>query len=271
MKLATLIVFTFAVAAGQEFEVASIKPSPPPEGPRIRVDMDGGPGTSDPTTFSCRNCSLSMLVMKAYDLKYYQVEGLGSRSSELYEIAAKVPGETTRAQFRVMLQNLLADRFKMTLHRDKKQMQAYDLIIGRNGTKLRKSITDPVSKENALPSAGAPQKITLDRDGFPTLPPGRDGMVSIRGRARMQGLSETMEQLADKISNQLDAPVIDSTKLQGKYDFSLYWAAESTEPDNSGPNIFSAIQSQLGLQLKRKKTPVTIIVIDHIDSAPSGN
>ena len=56
-------------------------------------------------------------------------------------------------------------------------------------------------------------------------------MISVRGRARMQGVSETMEQLTSKISNQLDMPVIDSTELQGTYDFSFYWAAESTEPD----------------------------------------
>lgn len=212
-----------------------------------------------------------MLVMQAYDVKYYQVEGLNSRSDELYEIAAKLPRDTTKAQFRVMLQNLLTDRFKMTLHRDMKQMQAYDLIVGKNGAKLRESVVDAASKDDVLPPAATPRKITLDRDGFPILPPRQDGMVSVRGRARMQGVSETMEQLANKISNQLDMPVVDSTHLQGRYDFSLYWAAESTDPDYSGPSIFSALESQLGLQLKPRKIPLTFIVIDHIDAVPSGN
>jgi uncharacterized protein (TIGR03435 family) len=69
MKLAAVIAVTFAAAYGQEFEVASIRPSPLQNGPRIRVRMEGGPGTNDPTRFSCR-CSLSVLVMEAFNVKY---------------------------------------------------------------------------------------------------------------------------------------------------------------------------------------------------------
>jgi bla regulator protein blaR1 len=81
-----------------------------------------------------------------------------------------------------------------------------------------------------------------------------------------------MDALAAKIENQLDLPVVNSTGLLEKYDFSLYWAAESaTGSDNSGPNIFSALESELGLKLSPKKASVPLILIDHIDSAPTGN
>src|SRR5215469_2790652 len=96
----------------REFEVASVRPSPQPSAPRIKVTFDGGPDTSDPTRFSCRNCSLARLVMHAYNVEYYQVVGLNSRSEDLYDIAATIHARATKDQFRSMLQNLLSDRFK---------------------------------------------------------------------------------------------------------------------------------------------------------------
>jgi uncharacterized protein (TIGR03435 family) len=251
MKFAMLTAFAVAAIYGQEFEVASIRAAPPPAGPRIRVGMDGGPGTGDPTTFSCR-CSLSMLVMEAYGVKYFQVAGLGSREGELYDIGAKVPAGATREQFRVMLQKLIAERFGMTLHRGSREMQAYDLVVAKNGPKMKESV----------------ERVNLDQEGFPKIPAGQAGMVSVKGRARMQGIGETMPQLAARISNQLDLPVMDSTRLVGTYNFSLYWAAES---DSSGPSIFSAVEAQLGLKLSSRKEAVPIVVVNHIDAVPGGN
>ena len=271
MKHAALLVLVFASANGQEFEVASIRPSAPPDGQRIRVDFDGGPGTPSPTRFTCRNCSLSMLVMRAYNVEYHQVAGLNSRSSELYDIAAEVPEGAKKAEFRFMLQKLLSDRFRMTVHQETKEMQAYELIVAKNGPKIRESPPETSAKEIAsLPRPEAPQ-ISLDREGFPILPAGKAGYASVKGRARMQVFNETMDQLSSRISNQLDMPVANATGLSGRYDFSLYWA-DTLEPTNdAGPNLFSALESQLGLRLIGKKAPVTIIVVDHMDRVPSEN
>jgi uncharacterized protein (TIGR03435 family) len=271
MKLAASVVLAFATIYGQEFEVASIRPSPPQNSQRIRVQMDGGPGTNDPTRFSCR-CSLSMLVMEAYAVKYYQVAGVGSRESEIYDIAAKVPLGTTREQFRIMLQKLLAERFHLVLHRGTRKMQAYDLSVAKSGPKMKRSVAEGASADNTEPPVPDRSKISLDQEGFPILPAGRSGMLYMAGKVRMQGVGETMDQVAAKIENQLDLPVVNSTRLLGKFDFSLYWATESvTGADNSGPSLFSAVESQLGLKLSPRRESMPLIVIDHIDSAPSGN
>lgn len=212
-----------------------------------------------------------MLVMEAYDVKYFQVTGLGSRESEIYDIVAKLSPESTRKQFRVMLQNLLAERFHLALHRGERQMQAYDLIVSKSGPKIKRSDSQGASRRNNLLDAADRSKTYLDQEGFPVLPPGRIGMLSIDGKARMQGLAENMDQLAARIELQLDLPVVNATGLLGEYDFSLYWAAESAAGGDSGPSIFSAVESQLGLKLDPRKVSVPLIVIDHIDSAPSGN
>ena len=268
MKLALFTALCVRYLSGQEFDVVSIKPSAPPSSQRIRVTFEGGPGTADPTRFSCGNCSLSLLVMRAYDVEYHQVAGLNSRT-EFYDIAAKVPEGATKDQFRVMLQKLLSNRFKMSLHRDMKQMQAYELVVGKNGPKMKESVPEGTVQEATVSSSS---RIVLDPEGFPILPTGQSGYASVNRRARMQVFNETMDQLASRISNQLDMPVINATGLAGRYDFGLYWAGQSVDgTDAASPNLFSAVESQLGLRLQTRKIAVTIIVIDHVDRTPTEN
>ncbi len=297
-----LVVFACSAAYGQApdgqpaFEVASIKPSAKPTSQRIRVSIDGGPGTSDPTLFECRNCSLSMLMMRAYDVKYYQLSGPGSRNDELFDISARVAEGTTKEQLGLMLQNLLAERFKLTFHREMREMQTYQLVVAKNGPKIKESVEDNARNASSAPPARISNATVdgsvdpgVDKDGFPILPPGRAGMIVINGRIRMRGAGESMDQFSTWLANQLDAQVIDSTGLKGKYDFTLYWAADSvrgalapvagaearapltTARGDSGPTLFDAIQSQLGLKLEQKKGPVEIIVVDHVEKIPTGN
>jgi uncharacterized protein (TIGR03435 family) len=81
-----------------------------------------------------------------------------------------------------------------------------------------------------------------------------------------------MEQVASKLSNQLDMPVINATGLIGRYDFDLHWSGRSVDgTDDPGPNLFSAVESQLGLRLKPRKAAVIMIVIDHVDRVPIAN
>jgi uncharacterized protein (TIGR03435 family) len=272
MKYVALLAFVFASANGQEFEVASIRPSALPTSQRIRVTFDGGPGSTDPTRFTCRNCSLSILVMRAYNVEYHQVAGLGSRASELYDIVAKIAEGATKQDFQLMLQELLRERFKMTIHRETREMQAYELVVAKNGPKIRESSPETSAEGSSSPPGPQTSQISLDRDGFPVLPAGKGGYASVKGRARMQVFNETMDQLSSRISNQLDMPVANATGLAGRYDFSLYWAGDTLEPMNDGgPSLFSALESQLGLRLIGKKAHVTIIVVDHVDRVPSEN
>jgi len=216
-----------------------------------------------------------------------------------------------------MLQNLLAERFKLTLHREKKDLPMYALVVGKNGPKLKESVEEPAPKEGDAPKAGGPaadgplagaamRRLPMGRDGFPVLPPGagRAGtMISLTsGNAHMAANGQTMAGLAEMLSNQLDLPVVDMTGLTGKYDFTLTFAPEggvglrlpagiapppppppppgeggpgmpaASAPDSqSSPNLFAALQEQLGLKLEQRKGPVDLLVIDHLEKAPIEN
>ncbi len=207
-----------------------------------------------------------MLVMRAYDVEYSQIAGLKNHSDDLYDIEATLRDGTTRVQFRAMLQHLLSSRFKMTLHSEIKQVQGYELTVGKNGSKIKP--TGQLGEGAEAPRSQRSEQIILDSGGFPELPAGRAGYESVNGRARMQGTNETMDEFARKLVNQLDLPVENRTGLGGRYDYSLYWASISA--DNAGPSLFSALPSQLGLKLSSKRVAATMIVIDSVEK-PSEN
>ena len=309
---AGLVILTSCAALAQTaenspaFEVASVKPAAPITGNFIRVMMRGGPGSNDPGQITYTNVTLKNVLMNAYGVKGFQISGPGWLDSERYDIVAKLPRGATKEQFMVMLQNLLAERFKLTLHREKKDLPMYALVVGKNGPKLKESVDEPGSKEGDAPKAGghadgplpAPGKLPMGRDGFPVLPPGagRAGtMISlVSGNAHMAANGQSMAGLAEMLSGQLDLPVVDMTGLTGKYDYTLTFAPEGLAgmrvmggpfsgeggpgmpveiaPDaQSNPNLFTALQEQLGLKLDQRKGPVELLVIDHLERAPIEN
>ena len=264
------------------FEVASVKPSRPPEGRLIGVGCSGGPETKDPGLFNCENMSSYNLLMRAYNVKRYEISGPDWLDSTRFDISAKIPPGTTKEQFRLMQQNLLAERFKLTLHHEKKQMQMYELTVARNGPKLKESVPAPKG-DDATPKAQAREKLTLGSDGFPVLPPNENVMaVMAGGWARRQQFGETVDQLAQFLSGRLGHPVINATGLTGKYDIVLSWVdglgidgtplAPAAAPDGSEPmpTLIQAVQS-LGLKLEQKKGPVDILVVDHMEKTPAEN
>src|SRR5262249_3697028 len=122
------------------FEVASIKPAAPPSDPhRIMVGMRGGPGTPDPGQISYFNVTLRNVLMTAYDVKDYQISGPGWLGSERYDIIAKVPPGTTKEQLRLMLQNLLAERFQVSLHHESKELPMFALVVAKGGPKMKEA------------------------------------------------------------------------------------------------------------------------------------
>jgi uncharacterized protein (TIGR03435 family) len=244
---AGLAVFTSCAAFAQtaesspSFEVASVKPAAPITGNRIQVMMRGGPGTPDPGQITYTNVTVKNVLMNAYGVKGFQISGPGWLDSERYDIVAKVPRGATKAEFMAMLQNLLAERFKLTLHREKKDLPMYALVVGKNGPKLKESVDEPAPKEGDAPKGGGPAdgpladrgmgKMAMGKDGFPVLPPGSGGrgataMMLMNGNARMTAGGQSMAGLAEMLSGQLDLPVVDMTGLTGKYDFTLYFAPE---------------------------------------------
>ena len=310
---ASLVVFTCCAVFAQTaqnsptFEVASVKPAAPITGNAIRVMMRGGPGTPDPGQITYTNVTVKNVLTNAYGVKSFQISGPGWLDSERYDIVAKLPRGATKAEFMAMLQNLLAERFKLTLHREKKDLPMYVLVVGKNGPKLKESVDDAAPKEGDVPKSDGPAaamgKIAIGKDGFPVLPPGSGGrgataMMLMNGNARMTANRQSMAGLAEMLSGQLDLPVVDMTGLTGNYDFTLYFAPEglvgmrlpgglppppppgeggpgmpmASAPDaQSNPSLFAALQEQLGLKLEQRKGPVDLLVIDHLEKAPVEN
>lgn len=292
------------------FEVASIKPSAPPEGGRMVMGARGGPGSADPIRFTASNFSLSSLISMAYDLKSYQLSAPSWLNGERFDIVAKVPPGATREQFRLMLQNLLAERFKLVIHRETKELPMFDLVVGKGGPKFKESADQTDSAPAGAPPpppGGGPMQMKMGKDGLPEMPAGRTMMMMMGGRARMTAYKETMQWLATRLSTSAGRPVMDATGLTKKYDFTLDFAPEGggmgpggmAPPAGGGgggamvimaqvpgpggpsghtasdaesvPTLATALQEQLGLKLESKKGPVEMIVVDKIEKVPTEN
>jgi uncharacterized protein (TIGR03435 family) len=177
-------------------------------------------------------------------VKGYQISGPAWIDTERFNIVAKVPKGASKDDVKLMLQNLLAERFKLALHREKKDLPMYALVVGKNGPKMKESPPDdPDSKDATGPqdpadAAANQQKVkqameTVVRnmkDGLPS-PPALAGrgtsMMMMPGRARMSSSKETMSQFAEWLASQLDRPVVDQTGLTKNYGVTLEYAPES--------------------------------------------
>lgn len=135
------LIATFLISAclaqQPEFEVATIKPSAPQPMGKMMMGTRGGPGTDDPSRYSCLNCTLTMMLMQAYNVQRFQITGPPVLDSEHFDVTAKVPAGTSKEQFRMMIQKLLAERFKLKLHHDTKDLPVYDLVVAKGGPKLK--------------------------------------------------------------------------------------------------------------------------------------
>jgi uncharacterized protein (TIGR03435 family) len=179
-----------------------------------------------------------------------------------------------------MLQNLLADRFQLKVHRQTKETSTYSLVVAKGGPKMKES----TESAEVAPSQDAAREPSRSRtqvgaDGFPWHPnipatgPGMFStitMIGIRFTARQQ----TMQDLVHALAGFSSRPLSNDTGLTAKYDFILTFARPGMPTPSDGeplPDIFSALQSQLGLKLESKKGSVDLIVIDHIEKSPTEN
>ena len=245
--VASAIVLIGSFALGQTpdksltFEVASIKPAAQQPMGRMMTGMRGGPGTRDPGQVTFTNISLAFLIARAYDVKNFQVSGPSWMDGEHFDITAKVPKGATEAQFHAMLQNLLADRFKLVIHKEKKQVPIYALLVAKGGPKLKESPEaataeagepkeppPPPPGSSAMGRDGLPKPQEVGKDGFPKPPAGARGMMMMfnGNRFRMQASHVPIAQLVDMLSMQLGRPVIDETGLKGQYDITMEFSPE---------------------------------------------
>jgi uncharacterized protein (TIGR03435 family) len=287
MRTTALAVAIYCIAAhAQDFTAASVKPAEPLL-PGADVTMRGGPGTDDPGRITYPHVSLFMLLMRAYNVAEDQISCKDWHlATQWYYVTATMPPKTSPAQFRVMLQRLLAKRFHLTLHREKKKAPGYDLVVASGGLKIKPS---------------PPEGAKLEVSGFPTLLPEASSAstlisptsstLTVRSTNRM-----TLAQLADGLGRKLmintgaygplgDTPgdmelaprVVDKTGLTGKYDFTLEYGLPTgvvgvKDPVPGGPTLFAALENQLGLKLvESKAVPLVVLVVDHWDKVPTEN
>ena len=271
-----------AALCGQSLEVASVKASPSDS--RSRARMGGGPGTGDPGQITYTNVPLFNVLLRAYDIKSYQLSAPDWLQSRKFDIVAKVPAGTTKEQFGPMLQKLLAERFHLEVHRETREMQGFELVAGKGGAKL-KHVDGPDSGDSSQPST--PPK--TDTEGYPILDkPGMVLMEGVRGKAVLvfvTAKSQPVSALTELISREFRMPVQDNTALAGLFDFRLEFAPQPpgappapispealpSAPDESGLNLIAAVPQQLGLRLLPRKVKVPVVVVDRADQAPTEN
>jgi len=218
-----------------EFEVASIKPHNADDGVP-HVSIKGDPGRINYTNVTVRS-----LIRQAYGLKVYPLSGgADTLSTDRYDIVATVLGAASKERVALMLQSLLAERFKLALHRETKELPIYALVVSKTGIKIRE----------------------VQNDGSAT-------EIGSGGGHQIKAHHISMKVLASSLQGYIGDPVVDTTGLAGLYDLNLDFTPDESMSADGG-SLFEAVQQQLGLKLERRKGPVEVVVIDHVEK-PSEN
>lgn len=194
-------------------------------------------------------------------------------NTEEYDVEARFPATTNKEEFQDMLRNLLVERFSLNAHREPRQVPVYDLVVAKDGPKLRKA--EESSGAEVPPPPQTPPR--FDRNGFPVLPPGRPALLTFFGQsgARLAARQQTMARFARWLSqtNAAGRYIVDKSGLNGEYDFTLEYDPRPLGQTalDSGVTLFEAVQRQLGLRLVDSKAVLDVIVIDHAERVPTGN
>jgi uncharacterized protein (TIGR03435 family) len=249
----TLSILTACAAFGQPaepapaFEVASVKAS-------------GGEGTGSgrggresvtpsPAGITMMNVHLKSVIQWAYHLQAIQVSGPAWLDDNRYDIVAKAAGEVPPERQRVMMQALLAQRFRMTVRRESKEMPAYVFTVAKGGHKLRPS----------------------ESEGDMEVKP------SAKTRMGAEFSRVTLAQLAEMASSPLQGVVVDQTGLKGSYDFTLDMSPfmggdfKPTGIEDVITMIIQAAKEQLGIIIEQKKVPAELLIVDHVEKVPVEN
>lgn len=269
-------------AGSPGFEVASVKRTVgKPGDPGFIVSVRGGPGTSDPERVTYTNVNLLTMAFYAYDARVDPTANASWLGTEHYNIEAKIPSGTTQADFHLMLQNLLTERFHMVVHHEMKEFDGYKLLVARGGLKMKKSSNeDSAAAEQAaagpLISAGPDPKgyPHLLRPGIAAVSRKNSGPFAFHLIARAQTLSE----LAKMLGNYLGSPVLDKTGVSGKYDCTLDFLrgepvmgqVRADAPEDSVPYIPLAVEA-LGLKMVSARILLDTVVVDSAERIPTEN
>lgn len=235
------------LAIGQEFEVVSVKPN--------KTASNGSSTHSDMGRLTGTNVSLRALIVMAYGLKDYQMEGPEWLRDEHFDIAAKFPEELPNnrekynAALHSMLQKMLEQRFELVVHRENKMFPVYGLVVAKGGLKVPE-----------VPDSGSHNQNNTN--------------------GHYEGTNVSMSSFAEFLARQEDLPVLDMTGLPGVYNFKFDFVPQSRRAadakgdsalENPGPTIDQVIEEKLGLRLENRKAPIEVVVVDHAEKIPTEN
>lgn len=235
MRFLVLPVIAAALALAQDrpaFEAASVKPS---------AGGDGALMKSSRASIEMENHSLRRLVQVAYRLHDFAYSGPAWLDSVYFDIVAKIPAGAKFDQYPEMLQSLLAEHFKLAVHRETREMPGLALVVDKKGLRTQ------AVEAGAVSTSWGPNMV--------------------------QGAKITMAEFAGLLSNALDRPVKDLTVLEGIYDIKIRWAPDmpaSADPSDLPGSVYAAVQ-ELGLRLQAQKVPVEILVVDRAERVPTEN
>jgi uncharacterized protein (TIGR03435 family) len=237
-----LVVILSSIARGQStdkpvtFDVADVHVS----APSVFPQMSGGVLRAG--RYEIRNATMVDLIKTAYGIDTEAVMGGPSwLATDRFDVIAKTPNGATPETAKVMLQNLLADRFKLTIHNDSRPLPVYVLTVGKNGSKLK----PPSGKTGCQPHPQGPPS--------PGVIPLQ--VVSCYGLNSAQ-IGENLRMMA---GGYVDHLVIDQTKLEGAWDFDIKWTPRAA---------LQAAGSVLGLKLDKQTLTIPVLVVDHVDEKP---
>lgn len=227
---------TQPLQAPPAFDVASVRPHQ--QSNPLGTMMQEQPGS-----IHYRKINVLAVIRRAYNVESQQVVGPAWLSSETYDIEAKLPPDTPGARLQLMLQNLLAERFHLTVHHDKKELPAYNLVQAKGGSKMHRSESGRLGYGPSRDSSGH----------------------HLRGKI-------TLPILANNLSGILGRPVSDQTGLDGLYDIDLNFTDDAPTQDSATyPGIVTALQEQLGLKLESNKAVFDMIGVDQAEKIPTEN
>lgn len=279
--------FSARKEAKPAFEVASVRQNKLDDQPYMNVSpVLGDEPVSTGGLYSARNIKLIQYIAFAYSLTQVQLQSVVSQvpstNEDRFDIQARAPGDPTKAEYRLMMQSLLEDRFKLAVHRETQSVPIYALVLakpGKFGPQMRlHKADDPVCASPTAPIKGL---VEADAEGFPLACGGPMTMKpSAAGRMKSGGRGVAMARFATIITGvgEVDRPMADQTGIEGTVDYTVEWGKEirnngpnpSVEPDPDAPTFKEALQEQMGIKMVPQMGPQELFFIDHLEK-PSEN
>lgn len=281
IALGSITLWGQSPTAKLEFEVASVRPSTPSGQDRVSLGLH-----LDGSQARIASFTLKDYAAMAYRMRGYQISGPDWIGTDRFDLYAKLPAGATSNQIPEMLQTLLADRFQLTFHREKKELPVYALVVGKASLKLKEveaSAEESGPRISNLAASGSGAGVSVDLG---------NGTSYTFANSKFEGKKISMDLLASMLERYMDRPILNLTELKGNYDVTLDVTPEDYQAmliragvsagmvfpprvlalldGNSTASLLDALQ-QAGLKLEARRAPIDFLVIDQARKTPTDN